>query len=288
MKVVYCKEIADSLKNEYKKIIEENKSLSGKEPTLCVIMVGDDMASKVYVRNKTKACYEVGIKEKTIFLPHNTTQEELERVIVEQNQNPDVDGILIQLPLPWHLDEREAINKINPKKDVDGLHPLNVGNLVVGDRCFTPCTPKGCIRILEHIGYVDLSGMRAVVCGRSVLVGKPMATLLQDRGATVTIVHSVTKDIKEITSQADILVVAMGRNELVDETWVKDGAIVIDVGINRVNEKIVGDCKFDSVCKKASYITPVPKGVGVMTVCMLLENTLESYLDRIGVRKLWI
>lgn len=288
MRVIYCKEIADSLKDEYKRIIEEHKVTSGKEPTLCVIMVGDDEASKVYVRNKTRACDEVGIKEKTILLSRNTTQEELEKVIIEQNENPDIDGILVQLPLPWHLNERQAINTIDPKKDVDGLHPLNIGRLITGEKCFTPCTPKGCIRILEHIGYMDLKGLRAVVCGRSVLVGKPMATLLQERGATVTIVHSATQSIKEITSQADVLVVAMGRNELVDESWVKDGAVVIDVGINRVNGKIVGDCKFDSVCKKAAYVTPVPKGVGVMTVCMLLENTLESYLDRIGVRKLWI
>ena len=188
-----------------------------------------------------------------------------------------VDGILVQMPLPSHLDETAVLELIDPQKDVDGLHPMNAGCLLTNRPGFIPCTPQGVMAMLDSIGCKDLSGKRAVVCGRSNLVGKPVALLLQNRNATVTIVHSKTPDIEKIASQADILIVAMGVAQMVNENWVKEGAVVIDVGINRVNGKLVGDCDFESVAKKASYVSPVPKGVGPMTVCMLLSNTLDAY-----------
>ena len=188
-----------------------------------------------------------------------------------------MDGILVQMPLPDHLDETAALELIDPQKDVDGLHPMNAGCLLTNRPGFIPCTPQGVMAMLDSIGYKYLSGKRAVVCGRSNLVGKPVALLLQNRNATVTIVHSKTPNIEQIASQADVLIVAMGVSQMVNENWVKEGAVVIDVGINRVNGKLVGDCDFESVSKKASYVSPVPKGVGPMTVCMLLSNTLDAY-----------
>ena len=218
------------------------------------------------------------VEKRMVKRIRNTTpQKELNDVIMSLNLDSEVDGILVQMPLPSHLDETAALELIDPQKDVDGLHPMNAGCLLTNRPGFIPCTPQGVMAMLDSIGCKDLSGKRAVVCGRSNLVGKPVALLLQNRNATVTIVHSKTPDIEKIASQADILIVAMGVAQMVNENWVKEGAVVIDVGINRVNGKLVGDCDFESVAKKASYVSPVPKGVGPMTVCMLLSNTLDAY-----------
>ena len=224
-----------------------------------------------------KMAANMGFNFKHIKLGENVSQEELLETIYKLNDDDSVDGILVQMPLPEHLDETAALELIDPQKDVDGLHPMNAGCLLTNRPGFIPCTPQGVMAMLDSIGYKDLSGKRAVVCGRSNLVGKPVALLLQNRNATVTIVHSKTPDIEKIASQADILIVAMGVSQMVNENWVKEGAVVIDVGINRVNGKLVGDCDFESVAKKASYVSPVPKGVGPMTVCMLLSNTLDAY-----------
>ena len=246
-------------------------------PLLSVVLVGENPASMSYVRGKEKACTSIGMLQKTVRLDENVSQEELSKVIMELNLDPNVDGILVQMPLPAHLDETKVLELIDPQKDVDGLHPVNAGCLLTNRPGFVPCTPKGVMAMLESIGLHDLSGKRAVVCGRSNLVGKPVALLLQNQNATVTIVHSKTENIEKVTSQADILIVAMGKAQMVNENWVKEGAVVIDVGINRIDGKLVGDCDFESVSKKASYISPVPKGVGPMTVCMLLSNTLDAY-----------
>ena len=277
MEVIYGNELAANIRQNIKQKIDDIRAEGARIPLLSVILVGEDPASLSYVRGKEKACSSVGMLQKTIRLDASISQEELARVIISQNLDPDVDGILVQMPLPGHLDETAALELIDPQKDVDGLHPMNAGCLLTNRPGFIPCTPKGVMTMLESIGYHDLSGKRAVVCGRSNLVGKPVALLLQNKNATVTIVHSKTPDIESIASQADILVVAMGVPKRVNENWVKPGAVVIDVGINRVDGKLVGDCDFDSVIKKASYVTPVPKGVGPMTVCMLLSNTLDAY-----------
>ncbi len=281
MKTIYGNEIADSLKIKMKQKIDDIRAQGARMPLLCVILVGDNPASQSYVRGKEKACKAIGMLQKTIRLDGDITQDELSKTIIAQNLDPHVDGILVQMPLPEHLDENAAIDLIDPHKDVDGLHPMNAGCLLTNRKGFIPCTPRGCMTILDEIGYFNLAGKKAVVCGRSNLVGKPVALLLQQRNATVTIVHSKTENIESITSQADILIVAMGKAKLVNENWVKEGAVVIDVGINRVDGKLVGDCDFESISKKASYATPVPKGVGPMTVCMLLENTLEAYYAHI-------
>ena len=277
MEVIYGNELAANIRQNMKHKIDGIKAEGARLPLLTVILVGQNPASLSYVQGKEKACSSVGMLQKTIRLDESISQDELAKVIISQNLDPEVDGILVQMPLPAHLDETAALELIDPQKDVDGLHPMNAGCLLTNRPGFLPCTPKGVMTMLESIGYNDLSGKRAVVCGRSNLVGKPVALLLQNKNATVTIVHSKTPHIAEIASQADILVVAMGKAKMVNENWVKKGAVVIDVGINRVNGKLVGDCDFESVSKKASYVTPVPKGVGPMTVCMLLSNTLDAY-----------
>lgn len=277
--IIYGSELSARLKAQMKEQIDALKGQNKRLPALSVILVGDNPASQSYVRSKGNACKAVGIENRTIVLPADISQQELEDVIAKENADPAVDGILLQLPLPKEsgLDEQKALDAIAADKDVDGLHPENAGALLLGREGFVPCTPLGVMEILKEAGLTDLSGKTAVVCGRSNLVGKPLALLLQKANATVTTVHSRTPDMPEICSQADILVAAIGVPEMIDERYVKDGAVVIDVGINRVDGHLVGDVDFEAVKDKASVITPVPKGVGPMTVCMLLANTLKAY-----------
>ena len=242
---------------------------------LAVIIVGEDPASKVYVNNKKKACEALGIISEEYALPETTTQEELLSLIDTLNKKESINGILCQLPLPKHLDETAVINAILPEKDVDAFHPINVGKIMQGDFDFVPCTPAGVMEMLAFEG-IEISGKTCVVIGRSNIVGKPMAMLLLHKNGTVTICHSRTKNLKEVCQNADILVAAVGRPNFVTADMVKDGAVVIDVGINRVDGKLVGDVDFNDVCEKASYITPVPGGVGPMTIAMLMQNTLTA------------
>ena len=244
-------------------------------PGLAVILAGNDPASEIYVRNKGKGCEEVGIHSRTIHLEGNVPQEELERVIDELNHDPAIHGILVQLPLPAHLNEAAALARILPEKDVDGFHMLNAGKLMSGDPEVIPCTPRGAIYMIRQTG-LDLKGMDAVVVGRSNIVGKPMAMLLMQENCTVTICHSRTRNIKDHTARADILVSAVGKPGFVTEDMVKPGAVVIDVGINRVDGIVCGDVDFERVKEKAGWITPVPGGVGKMTITMLLMNTVEA------------
>lgn len=247
---------------------------------LDTILVGDNPASLSYVKGKKKACEEVGIENVIHHLDKDVTQKELEDTVKYCRENPLCDGILLQLPLPSHLDEKKAIDVIGDAKDVDGLHTVSVGKLYSGSDGFVPCTPKGIMSILEAMG-VEISGKRAVVIGRSQLVGNPIAKLLQDQNATVTICHSKTPNIREITKQADILIVAIGKAKFVDASFVKDGAVVIDVGINRVDGKLCGDVDFESVIDHVRQITPVPGGVGPMTICSLLENVMKAYEEKV-------
>ena len=242
---------------------------------LAVIIVGEDPASKVYVANKKKACEALGIISEEYALSENTTQEELLSLIKELNAKKSINGILCQLPLPRHLDEKLIINSILPEKDVDAFHPVNVGKIMIGDYDFVPCTPAGVMEMLKYEN-IDVEGKTCVVIGRSNIVGKPMGMLLLHKNGTVTICHSRTKNLKEICSSADILVAAVGKANFVTEDMVKDGAVVIDVGMNRVDGKLCGDVDFESVSKKASAITPVPGGVGPMTIAMLMQNTLTA------------
>lgn len=244
-------------------------------PGLAVILVGEDPASQIYVRNKGIACEKAGMRSLTLRLPAETTQAELEDRIRELNADSGIHGILVQLPLPGHLDERRALGVIDPKKDVDGFHPINAGRLLAGEKCAVPCTPRGVMELLRRTG-LQLQGKEAVVIGRSNIVGKPMALLLLQAGCTVTVCHSKTRDLAAHTRRADILVAAVGRAGFVTADMVKEGAAVIDVGINRVDGKVVGDVAFDEVREKAGFITPVPGGVGPMTIAMLLKNTLEA------------
>ena len=265
------KAVRERVKAETAKLKEQ-----GIVPGLAVIIVGDDSASQVYVRKKEKACEEVGFYSEKFALPASTTQEELNALVKELNERKDINGILCQLPLPSHLDDKEVINMINPIKDVDAFHPVNVGAIMIGDYNFLPCTPAGIMELIHSAG-VDVSGKKAVVMGRSNIVGKPMAMLLLHENATVEITHSKTQNLKEITSSADILVAAIGKPKFVTADMVKEGAVVIDVGMDRdENGKLCGDVDFDSVAPKCSYITPVPGGVGPMTISMLMQNTLTA------------
>ena len=249
---------------------------NGKDVGLAVIIVGNNSASRVYVNNKKKACEEVGIKSFEYALPEETTQGELLELIEKLNKSSEVNGILCQLPLPSHIDEQAIINAIDPKKDVDAFHPFNVGHIMIGDYTFLPCTPAGIMEMLKFYN-IDVKGKKCVVIGRSNIVGKPMAMLLLKENGTVEICHSRTENLKEETLSADILVAAVGKAYFVTADMVKDGAVVIDVGMNRNEEgKLCGDVCFDEVEKKASYITPVPGGVGPMTITMLLENTVRA------------
>ncbi|MDO5325370.1 MAG: bifunctional methylenetetrahydrofolate dehydrogenase/methenyltetrahydrofolate cyclohydrolase FolD [Clostridia bacterium] len=248
---------------------------AGRSVGLAVILVGDDPASQVYVRNKGKACEELGILSETLRLPAETTQEALEAEIERLNRDSRIDGILVQLPLPRHLDEAKALKKIIPEKDVDGFHIENAGKLFTGQEGVVACTPKGILHMLKASG-VSLSGKEAVVIGRSNIVGKPIAMLLLNENCTVTICHSRTADLAAHTRRADILVAAVGKPRFVTADMIKPGAAVVDVGINRVDGKVVGDVDFENVEKVAGYISPVPGGVGKMTICMLMENTIEA------------
>lgn len=245
-------------------------------PRLAVIVVGNNPASEVYIRNKINATLDVGISSLLIKCPEDITEKKLLRKIYTLNTDHSINGILVQLPLPKHISEQKIASAISPTKDVDAFHPENVGKILLGNYDFLPCTPAGIIRLLDYYN-VEISGKRCVVIGRSNIVGKPMAHLLLERNGTVTVCHSKTKNLAEITKQADILVVAVGKPQFVTAEMVKQGAVVIDVGINRgADGKLVGDVDFNSVSEVASYITPVPGGVGVMTVTMLLENTLKA------------
>ncbi len=248
----------------------------GVKPCLAVVIVGEDPASKVYVAGKIRDCEEIGIESKHYALPETTTQDELLELVKELNCDNSVSGLLVQLPLPRHIDEKTIINAIDPKKDVDAFHPTNVGKIMIGDYDFLPCTPAGVMELLEEYN-IDVAGKECVVIGRSNIVGKPQAMLLLHKHGTVTICHSKTKDLKEVTKRADILVVAIGKAEFVTGDMIKEGAVVIDVGMNRNAEgKLVGDVLFDSAKEKASYITPVPGGVGVMTRAVLMKNAVKA------------
>lgn len=274
-KIIDGKQISLDIKNELKEKVAKYKE-QGIEITLAVVKVGNDPASAVYVRNKEKACEYVGINSKTLALPEETTEEELLNVVKELNEDKNVNGILVQLPLPKHIDESKVLLTIESTKDVDGFHPVNVGKMVIGEDTFLPCTPAGIIEMIKRTD-IDIEGKECVVIGRSNIVGKPMAMLMLKENATVTIAHSRTKDLKEVTKRADIIVAAIGKAKFVTADYVKEGAVVIDVGMDRdENGKLCGDVDFESVSKVASAITPVPGGVGPMTVTMLLVNCLRS------------
>ena len=274
--IISGKLVSTEVRNSIKSEIEIFKSESGINPGLAVILVGNNPASAVYVRNKHKACLEVGINSYEITMPEETTEEELLNKIAELNADEKVHGILVQLPLPKHISEDNVINSISPEKDVDAFHPANVGKIVIGKYDFLPCTPAGIMELL-HFYNIDISGKECVVIGRSNIVGKPMALLLLAENGTVTVCHSRTKDLSEVTKRADILVVAIGRPKFVTKDMVKSGAVVIDVGINRLDDgKLCGDVDYEAVEPIVDMITPVPGGVGPMTITMLLKNTLTA------------
>lgn len=274
-KIIDGKKISDEIKEEVRQQVAEYKA-GGKEITLAVIQVGNNPASSVYVRNKKKACELVGIRSLSYEIPEETTEEELLSLIGGLNQREDVNGILLQLPLPKHMDEDKMLLAIAPEKDVDGFHPMNVGALCIGKPRFVSCTPAGIIQLLKRSG-IEIAGKECVVIGRSNIVGKPMAHLLLAENATVTIAHSKTLDLKKTASRADILIVAVGKPRMITADYVKEGAVVIDVGINRgTDNKLCGDVDFENVAPKCSAITPVPGGVGPMTIAMLMKNCLEG------------
>lgn len=269
------KKISNDIKNELKVKVSKLKG-QGKEITLAVVLVGSDPASKIYVKNKEKACEYVGINSKKYEFPENTSEEELLNLIKELNDNKKINGILVQLPLPSHINEDLLIKTISPLKDVDGFHPENVGKLSIGQKGFVSCTPAGIIQLLKRY-KVEIEGKHCVVVGRSNIVGKPMAMLLLRENATLTICHSRTKDMKSITRQADILIAAIGKANFINKDYIKEGAVVIDVGINRdENNRLCGDVDFEDVKEHVRAITPVPGGVGPMTIAMLLYNCISS------------
>lgn len=280
--IIRCKVLADDIKNSIREYITRLKEENQRIPHLVVILVGDNPASKTYVSGKSKDCEEVGIKNTTLHLDSTITTQELISKIEELNNDNTVDGILVQLPLPKHINEYDIIESIDPDKDVDGFHLVNVGGMHIGnDNYYEPCTPKGIIHILEFLNYYSLAGKKAVVIGRSNIVGKPIAKMLLDRDATVTICHSKTKDIISEVQQADIVIAAAGKAKMIKSDWLKQDAVVIDVGINRdENGKLCGDVDLEDVIDKVKYITPVPGGVGLMTRAMLLLNTMEAYMIR--------
>lgn len=270
------KVVSQSVRDEVQELTSKLMDDTGIVPGLAAVLVGDDPASEIYVRNKRKACEKVGIYSEEHKLPAETTEEDLLALVNKLNDDPKIHGILVQLPLPDHINETTILRTVSPLKDVDGFHPYNVGLLVEGNPRFVSCTPAGIIRMLEHYN-LDIKGKEVVVVGRSNIVGKPVSMLLLHRHGTVTICHSRTKDLKEVANRADILVAAIGRADFITGDMVKDGAVVIDVGINRKDDgKLTGDVDFDAVSEKASYITPVPGGVGPMTIAMLLYNTYLS------------
>ena len=274
--IIDGKLVSQSVKDRIREKVAFLKA-QGKEITLAVIIVGDDPASRVYVNNKKKACAYVGFRSIEYALPAETTQEELIALIRELNDREDVNGILCQLPVPQHIDDKAVIAAIDVKKDVDAFSSVNVGQIMIGDYDFLPCTPAGVMEML-HYYNIEISGKNCVVIGRSNIVGKPMAMLLLHENGTVTITHSRTRNLADFTKNADILVAAVGRAGFVTADMVKDGAVVIDVGMNRnADGKLCGDVDFDSVAEKCSYITPVPGGVGPMTIAMLMQNTLKAF-----------
>lgn len=275
MKLIDGKIISAHIKQQVAAQVDELKA-QGINPCLAVIIVGDDFASRTYVNNKKKTCDEVGIKSLEFALPAETTQDELLELVEKLNDDDSVNGILCQLPIPAHIDEKVILNAIKPEKDVDAFHPVNAGHIMIGDCVLKPCTPAGIMEMLKYEG-IDVAGKNCVVIGRSNIVGKPMAMLLLAASGTVTVCHSRTQNLAEITKNADILVAAVGKAKFVTADMVKDGAVVIDVGMNRDEDgKRCGDVDFDAVKEKASHITPVPGGVGLMTVAMLMQNTVTA------------
>lgn len=274
-KLIDGKRISQEIKDELKAEVAD-LAQQGKTASLAVVQVGADPASSVYVRNKKNACAYIGIGSESYELPEETTEEELLNLIQELNQKEEVHGILVQLPLPAHIDEEKVILAIDPSKDVDGFHPQSAGAMLIGSKGFLPCTPAGVIQLMKRSG-VEMEGKNCVIVGRSNIVGKPMAMLMLRENATVTIAHSRTKNLKELCKQADILIVAIGKPKFIDAEYVKEGAVVIDVGIHRLEgKKLCGDVDFDSVEPLASAITPVPGGVGPMTIAMLMDNCVET------------
>ncbi|UTY40213.1 bifunctional methylenetetrahydrofolate dehydrogenase/methenyltetrahydrofolate cyclohydrolase FolD [Allocoprobacillus halotolerans] len=272
--------ISQKRKDALKIKIDELKAQGSRLPKLTVVLVGENPASQTYVRNKDRACAYVGMLSDIIRLEEQTSEEKLIQVIESLNQDESVDGILVQLPLPAHIDEDKILNLIDPTKDVDGFHPLNVAKLVLGEKGLVPCTPQGMMVLLDEINY-DLTGKEVVVVGRSNIVGKPVALLCLHKHATVTIAHSRTKNLPELCKRGDVLIAAIGRPRFFNKDYIKPGAVVLDVGINRdENNKLCGDVDYEDVKDIASYITPVPGGVGPMTIAMLMENTYQAYLQR--------
>jgi methylenetetrahydrofolate dehydrogenase (NADP+)/methenyltetrahydrofolate cyclohydrolase len=278
MVLIDGKKVSSEIRNRLSDEVQELKKNTGKAPGLATVLVGDDPASAVYVRNKNKICGELGFQSFEQKLSADTSEEKLLQLVEELNSNKEIHGILVQLPLPDQIDSEKILQAIDPKKDVDGFHPINVGKLVVGNALLTPCTPTGIIELLDHYG-IEISGKHAVIIGRSNIVGKPVSMLLLQRNATITICHSRTQNLEEVTRSADIIVAAVGRANFVTEEMVSDGTVVIDVGINRVDGKLTGDVDFEPVSKKASHITPVPGGVGPMTIALLMENTLKAFKE---------
>ena len=274
-KLIDGKQVSAQVKEQVRAEAAAIYEKHGIQAGLAVVIVGNDPASRVYVNNKKKACEAVGFQSFEYALPEETTQEELLELVETLNNDPKVNGILVQLPVPKHIDDTAIINAISPEKDVDAFHPENVGRIMIGDYTFLPCTPAGVMELIDSTG-VEISGKKCVVIGRSNIVGKPMAMLLLHRSGTVTICHSRTQDLPSVTREADILVAAVGRANFVTADMVKEGAVVIDVGISRVDGKLKGDVEFASASQKAGYITPVPGGVGPMTIIMLMKNTIEA------------
>lgn len=282
-KIIDGKQTAADIRREIAAEVETIKAKAGRAPGLAVILVGDDPASQVYVRNKAKDCEETGIYSVVERLPAETTEEELIALVKKLNGDELIDGIIVQLPLPKHLNSEVIINNIAVDNDVDAFHPYNVGKIMIGDYNMLPCTPAGVMELLERYG-VEVSGKNCVVVGRSNIVGKPQAMLLLHKNGTVTVCHSRTKDLAEVTKKADILVVAVGKAKMITGNMIKEGSVVIDVGMNRdADGKLCGDCDFDSCEKKASLITPVPGGVGPMTRVMLLKNTLSAAKRKLNI-----
>lgn len=281
--IIDGKELAKKIRNNLKIEVEELKE-KGINPKLAVIMVGDNLASKVYVKNKNKACNDTKIEFEEYLMKEETTEEELENMIEKLNNDDKIHGILLQSPLPKHLDINKSFNKISSKKDVDGFNPINIGKLSIGENTFVACTPYGIMKMFEEYD-IELEGKNAVIIGRSNIVGKPLIQCLLNKNATVTVCHSKTKDLKEFTKRADILIAAIGKSKFVTKDMVKKGAVVIDVGINRGEDlKLTGDVDFENVEKVASYITPVPGGVGPMTIAMLINNVVKAAKDKNQVR----
>ncbi|KWW11468.1 bifunctional 5,10-methylene-tetrahydrofolate dehydrogenase/5,10-methylene-tetrahydrofolate cyclohydrolase [Peribacillus simplex] len=282
--IINGKEIAEAVRQEISKEVQHLRE-KDMVPGLAVILVGDNQASQTYVRNKQKACEDVGMHSVLIKKPADLSQEELMQIINELNQDESIHGILVQLPLPGHISEKAIIEAISPEKDVDGFHPINIGRMMTGQDAFLPCTPYGIMVMLEHIGY-ELEGKHVVIVGRSNIVGKPAGQLFLNANATVTYCHSKTKDLAYFTKQADVVVAAVGKRDTITSDHIKEGAVVIDVGMNRNDEgKLCGDVAFEEVKNKASYITPVPKGVGPMTITMLMKNTVKSAQKTFEQRK---